>query len=156
LSKGREDGLVKADEGTAAFARYARAHERLFMAEASPAFTFGGGGVRRAGEMDEDDLVEQAIAAKASEDGAFAVAYALLRLAKALNVRPLSVEELDEPIEKVSFSNRARNTLEGIGIKTVRDLTNMSDAELFRRPKAGKETLREIKAVLAGRNLSLR
>ena len=48
--------------------------------------------------MDQDDT-ERAIEARASEDGAFAVAYALLKIAKALNVRPLTVDELDEPID---------------------------------------------------------
>ena len=48
---------------------------------------------------DDDDKIEQAIAGRASQDGAFAVAYALLRIARALNVQPLTVDELGEPKE---------------------------------------------------------
>src|SRR6516225_5895721 len=99
--------------------------------------------------MNEDDI-EQAIAAKASEVGIFAVAYALLRLAKALNVRPLRVEELDKDIADVFlFSQRTLSALYNNDIMKVRDLEKISEDDLRKPEGVGEATRKEIKAQLA-------
>jgi DNA-directed RNA polymerase alpha subunit len=106
---------------------------------------------------DDDDKIEQAIVGRASQDGAFAVAYALLRIARALNTQPLTVDELGEPIEKVFvLSNRASRVLADANINKVRDLTEKSRLELLRLPEVGTETLREIERTLANRGVTLR
>ncbi|MCL6501732.1 MAG: DNA-directed RNA polymerase subunit alpha [Pirellulales bacterium] len=62
---------------------------------------------------------------------------------------------LEMPLAKAGFSDRARNCLEENGIRTLRDLVAKSQNELLQLPNLGKETLSGIEARLKELGLRL-
>lgn len=65
-------------------------------------------------------------------------------------------DPLDIGVEELEFSVRALNCFKNEGIRTVRDLVVLPEAELLRVPNFGRRTLREVKEILAVFNLQLR
>jgi DNA-directed RNA polymerase subunit alpha len=63
--------------------------------------------------------------------------------------------KLDTPIQELELSVRASNCLEAVKIDTVRQLVQMTDADLLKIRSFGKTSLREIKRKLADIGLSL-
>jgi DNA-directed RNA polymerase subunit alpha len=63
--------------------------------------------------------------------------------------------KLDTPIQELELSVRASNCLESVKIDTVRQLVQMTDADLLKIRSFGKTSLREIKRKLADIGLSL-
>ena len=63
--------------------------------------------------------------------------------------------KLNTPIQELELSVRASNCLELAKIETVRQLVQMSEAELLKIRSFGKTSLREIKRKLADVGLSL-
>jgi DNA-directed RNA polymerase subunit alpha len=63
--------------------------------------------------------------------------------------------KLNTPIQELELSVRASNCLESAKIETVRQLVQMSEAELLKIRSFGKTSLREIKRKLADVGLSL-
>jgi DNA-directed RNA polymerase subunit alpha len=74
-----------------------------------------------------------------------------------------AVEAVDHDLERklnmslaeLELSVRATNCLESEGITTVRDLVNRTDDELLEVRNFGETTLKEVKAKLSDRGLSL-
>ena len=65
-------------------------------------------------------------------------------------------DPLDIGVEELEFSVRALNCFKNEGIRTVRDLVVLTEAELLRVPNFGRRTLREVKEILAVFDLKLR
>lgn len=65
-------------------------------------------------------------------------------------------DPLDIDVEELEFSVRALNCFKNEGIRTVRDLVVLTEAELLRVPNFGRRTLREVKEILAVFDLKLR
>ena len=65
-------------------------------------------------------------------------------------------DPLDIGVEELEFSVRALNCFKNEGIRTVRDLVVLPEAELLRVPNFGRRTLREVKEILAVFDLKLR
>ena len=63
--------------------------------------------------------------------------------------------KLDTPIQELELSVRASNCLESVKVETVRQLVQMTDADLLKIRSFGKTSLREIKRKLADIGLSL-
>ncbi|UCD53531.1 MAG: DNA-directed RNA polymerase subunit alpha [Phycisphaerales bacterium] len=63
--------------------------------------------------------------------------------------------KLNTPIQELELSVRASNCLESAKIETVRELVQLSEAELLKIRSFGKTSLREIKRKLADVGLSL-
>jgi DNA-directed RNA polymerase subunit alpha len=63
--------------------------------------------------------------------------------------------KLNTPIQELELSVRASNCLESVKIETVRQLVQMTDADLLKIRSFGKTSLREIKRKLADIGLSL-
>lgn len=63
--------------------------------------------------------------------------------------------KLNTPIQELELSVRASNCLESVKVETVRQLVQMSDADLLKIRSFGKTSLREIKRKLADIGLSL-
>lgn len=63
----------------------------------------------------------------------------------------------DESISIADFelSVRSRNCLEGMGIKTIGDLTRISEAELLGSKNFGETSLREIREMLAAKGMKI-
>lgn len=64
-------------------------------------------------------------------------------------------EFLEEEVEKIGFSATPLRALKGLGIKKMRDLTNVSGKELLKIQKFGKKSLEKVERELAKYNLSL-
>lgn len=69
---------------------------------------------------------------------------------------PLLGDLLHQHPEQMNLSVRARKCMERLGITTIQDLIECTDADLLRAKNVGDTTLREIKARLAERGLQLR
>lgn len=65
-------------------------------------------------------------------------------------------DPLDIGVEELEFSVRALNCFKNEGIRTVRDLVVLTEAELLHTPNFGRKTLREVKEILAVFDLKLR
>ena len=65
-------------------------------------------------------------------------------------------DPLDIDVEELEFSVRALNCFKNEGIRTVRDLVVLTEAELLHTPNFGRKTLREVKEILAVFDLKLR
>jgi DNA-directed RNA polymerase subunit alpha len=63
--------------------------------------------------------------------------------------------KLNTPIQELELSVRASNCLESVKVETVRQLVQMTDADLLKIRSFGKTSLREIKRKLADIGLSL-
>lgn len=63
--------------------------------------------------------------------------------------------KLNTPIQELELSVRASNCLESVKVETVRQLVQMTDADLLKIRSFGKTSLREIKRKLADVGLSL-
>jgi DNA-directed RNA polymerase subunit alpha len=63
--------------------------------------------------------------------------------------------KLNTPIQELELSVRASNCLESVKVETVRQLVQMSEADLLKIRSFGKTSLREIKRKLADIGLSL-
>ncbi len=63
--------------------------------------------------------------------------------------------KLNTPIQELELSVRASNCLESVKVETVRQLVQMTDADLLKIRSFGKTSLREIKRKLADIDLSL-
>ena len=64
-------------------------------------------------------------------------------------------QTLNMPVTNFELSVRSRNCLQKMGIDTIGDLTRTSEAELLSSKNFGETSLREIKAILAQKGLSL-
>ena len=64
--------------------------------------------------------------------------------------------EWDVPVETLNLSVRSFNCLKRAGISKVSELLDLTEDEIMKMRNFGKKSLDEIKAVLAGRGLSLR
>lgn len=62
---------------------------------------------------------------------------------------------LDMPISDFELSVRSRNCLKKMGIKTLGDLTRISEAELLSYKNFGETSLNEIKAIMTSKGLRL-
>ncbi len=62
---------------------------------------------------------------------------------------------LDMPISELELSVRARNCLDSANLKTLRDLTTLTEQEVMNLKNLGKTSLTEIKSKLAQAGLSL-
>ncbi len=62
---------------------------------------------------------------------------------------------LEMPISDFELSVRSRNCLKKMGIRTLGDLTKITEAELLAYKNFGETSLNEIKAILASKNLRL-
>jgi DNA-directed RNA polymerase subunit alpha len=62
---------------------------------------------------------------------------------------------LDQPLEKLNLSVRAKNCLDSENILTVRELVAMTESELLKVRNFGKTSLKEVKAKLQDLGLSL-
>ncbi len=62
---------------------------------------------------------------------------------------------LEEEVEKIGFSATRLRALKGLGIKKMRDFTNVSGKELLKIQKFGKKSLEKLERELAKYNLSL-
>ena len=62
---------------------------------------------------------------------------------------------LEMPITDFELSVRSRNCLKKMGIRTLGDLTKITEAELLAYKNFGETSLNEIKAILASKNLRL-
>jgi len=62
---------------------------------------------------------------------------------------------LEMPISDFELSVRSRNCLKKMGIRTLGDLTRISESELLSYKNFGETSLNEIKAILASKNLRL-
>ncbi|MFA5865493.1 MAG: DNA-directed RNA polymerase subunit alpha C-terminal domain-containing protein [Phycisphaerae bacterium] len=62
---------------------------------------------------------------------------------------------LDMPISDFELSVRSRNCLKKMGIKTLGDLTRITEAELLSYKNFGETSLNEIKIILTSKNLRL-
>ncbi len=62
---------------------------------------------------------------------------------------------LDEPVESLEFSGRLVNMLRNAGVRTIKDLVAMSEAELRNVPGLGKKAMEDIRVTLEARGLSL-
>ena len=62
---------------------------------------------------------------------------------------------LDNSVGEMEWSIRTYNCLANAGILTVRQLTEMTDAEVLRVTNFGRKSLNEVKEVLAGMGLRL-
>ena len=65
-------------------------------------------------------------------------------------------DPLDIDVEELEFSVRALNCFKNEGIRTVRDLVVLTEAELLHTPNFGRRTLREVKEILDVFDLKLR
>jgi DNA-directed RNA polymerase subunit alpha len=65
------------------------------------------------------------------------------------------VQILETPISDFELSVRSRNCFKRMGIRTLGDLTNISEAELLSYKNFGETSLKEIKVVLESKSLSL-
>ena len=63
--------------------------------------------------------------------------------------------KLNTPIQELELSVRASNCLESVKVETVRQLVQMTEADLLKIRSFGKTSLREIKRKLADIGLSL-
>jgi DNA-directed RNA polymerase subunit alpha len=63
--------------------------------------------------------------------------------------------KLNTPITEIELSVRAANCINAAGIKTMRDLTRKTEAEMLKYRNFGKKSLTEIKEKLAEMGLSL-
>ncbi|HOE27999.1 MAG TPA: DNA-directed RNA polymerase subunit alpha [bacterium] len=63
--------------------------------------------------------------------------------------------KLNTPITEIELSVRAANCINAAGIKTIRDLTQKSEAEMLKYRNFGKKSLAEIKNKLGEMGLSL-
>jgi hypothetical protein len=69
-------------------------------------------------------------------------------------MNPWILEKLDGrdvsllPTDELELSVRAANCLKNMGVRTVGQLTAMSDAELLRYPNFGRRSLNQLKQVL--------
>lgn len=63
--------------------------------------------------------------------------------------------KLDSPISDLELSVRARNCLDSANLKTLRDLTSLSEQEVMNLKNLGKTSLTEIKSKLAQAGLGL-
>lgn len=63
---------------------------------------------------------------------------------------------LDMSIDDLDLSSRSLNCLKKAGVKTLRDLTNMTEKELLEVKSLGEKSFEEIKDVLSKFNLSLK
>jgi len=63
--------------------------------------------------------------------------------------------KLDTPIQELELSVRASNCLESVKVETVRQLVQMTDADLLKIRSFGKTSLREVKRRLQEMDLSL-
>jgi DNA-directed RNA polymerase subunit alpha len=63
--------------------------------------------------------------------------------------------KLNTPIQELELSVRANNCLESVKVETVRQLVQMTEADLLKIRSFGKTSLREIKRKLADIGLSL-
>jgi hypothetical protein len=61
----------------------------------------------------------------------------------------------DKPEEHLILSVRSANTMKNENIRTVDDLVRKTESELLRVPNFGRKSLRELKEVLAEKNLHL-
>lgn len=59
-------------------------------------------------------------------------------------------------IEDLPLPRRVKNRLRGERIKTVQDLTRLSEVDLLKLPDIGKKGIRDIKDALSAMGLSLR
>ena len=64
-------------------------------------------------------------------------------------------EVLDQPLEKLSLSVRAKNCLDSENILTVRELVSLTESELLKVRNFGKTSLKEVKLKLTELGLSL-
>ena len=62
---------------------------------------------------------------------------------------------LDQPLEKLNLSVRAKNCLDSENILTVRELVSMTEAELLKVRNFGKTSLKEVKVKLTELGLAL-
>lgn len=62
---------------------------------------------------------------------------------------------LDQPLERLNLSVRAKNCLDSENILTVRELVSMTEAELLKVRNFGKTSLKEVKAKLIELGLAL-
>jgi DNA-directed RNA polymerase alpha subunit len=70
--------------------------------------------------------------------------------------RSLSTEhDTNQDIKNLEFSIRTQNVLDGLGIKTVNQLTELTELDLLRVRNCGKKCLQEIKQVLDSVGLRL-
>jgi DNA-directed RNA polymerase subunit alpha len=64
-------------------------------------------------------------------------------------------EVLDQPLEKLSLSVRAKNCLDSENILTVRELVSLTESELLKVRNFGKTSLKEVKLKLQELGLAL-
>lgn len=62
----------------------------------------------------------------------------------------------DGPVAALGLSSRAVLALDGIGVRTVRDLVGRTESEVARAHNCGPRTLTEIRTALAAHGLALR
>jgi len=62
---------------------------------------------------------------------------------------------LDEPVETLDLGGRILNMLRNAGVRTVKDLVSMSEAEIKGVPGLGKKALEDIRVKLESHGLSL-
>ncbi len=69
---------------------------------------------------------------------------------------PEEDSERNTPIEQIEFSVRARRVLEQLGVRTIGDLADRSEAELLVQKNFGQTSLNELRQRLTEFNLSFR
>ncbi len=62
---------------------------------------------------------------------------------------------LDQPLDRLNLSVRAKNCLDSENIMTIRELVSLSESELLKVRNFGKTSLKEVRAKLEELNLSL-
>jgi hypothetical protein len=65
-------------------------------------------------------------------------------------------EKLNSSIYTFAFSIRAIHVLEGVGCKTLEDVTNLLKTDLLNVPNCGLKTIKDIEEVLEANGLSLK
>jgi hypothetical protein len=68
---------------------------------------------------------------------------------------PQEPAHLDRLIDELELSVRTANALQNLGLRTIRELVQLSEADLLRAKSFGRASLKEIKEILAELGLSL-
>ena len=84
------------------------------------------------------------------------IASAAAMAAAAAPLKPINPEVTTKPVASLQLSVRSRKCLQSLGISTLADLANRTEAELMSARNFGQTSLDEIKKCLAEYGLSLR